>query len=336
MINLRCRVCENAKSNRDFYVREMMFGYREVFRYFQCLNCGCLQIKDFPKNMSKYYPPNYYSLSSVKTNSTKSGNPQRRYLQIKRNEAAILNRGIIGRLLCQVFPMDKDWISTIYQLLDFKQLANRRLSFKTRILDVGCGNGSLLCALQSIGFRNLLGVDPFIKNEIFYNKGVRILKGWLNDIDEVFDLIMFHHSFEHIPDPLDTLNSVYGSLSKTGLCIIRIPTVSSYAWQKYGTNWVQLDAPRHLFLHSIKSMKLLFKKAGLKLENVVYDSTDFQFWGSEQYLQDISLLSDASYMIDPSNSIFSSDEIEYFRYMAKYLNHRKLGDQAVFYVSKEE
>ncbi len=39
------------------------------------------------------------------------------------------------------------------------------IKFRDRILDVGCGNGSLLAQLLKIGFTNLTGVDPFINEE---------------------------------------------------------------------------------------------------------------------------------------------------------------------------
>jgi len=37
-----------------------------------------------------------------------------------------------------------------------------------------------------------------------------------------------------------------------GWCVIRIPTVSSFAWEHYREQWVQLDAPRHFFLHKVR------------------------------------------------------------------------------------
>ena len=70
---------------------------------------------------------------------------------------------------------------------------------------------------------------------------------------------MFHHSFEHLPDPIETLERVYRLMPSGGNCLIRIPLVSSEAWKKYGPHWVQLDAPRHFFLYSIESLKLNLK-----------------------------------------------------------------------------
>ncbi|MDO8971391.1 MAG: hypothetical protein Q7U74_11930, partial [Saprospiraceae bacterium] len=56
-----CRICNNTQGNPTFTAREMMYGSREKFEYFQCAHCGCLQITAIPPDLSKYYPPGYYS-----------------------------------------------------------------------------------------------------------------------------------------------------------------------------------------------------------------------------------------------------------------------------------
>ncbi len=328
--SLTCRICGNSINNREYCVKEMMFGLGDVFSYFQCSNCDCLQIAELPDNVEKYYPPNYYSFTDVKAETNKHF--IKRYLRSKRNEAGLLDRGMLGKILCKRFPLDKDEIALNLQI-DFEKL-KRNISFKSRILDVGCGNGVLLCKFQVLGFKHLLGIDAFIDRGKEYSNGVKVRKMIIHDVDGVFDFIMFHHSFEHMPDPFETLKKVCGILSSNGVCLIRVPVVSSHAWNRYGVNWVQLDAPRHFFLHSTKSMSLLLEKTGLKLQATIYDSTDFQFWGSEQYVRNIPLRSDNSYRIRKENSIFATSEIQEFKEKAKKLNDKQLGDQAAFYISK--
>jgi predicted SAM-dependent methyltransferase len=60
-----------------------------------------------------------------------------------------------------------------------------------------------------------------------------------------------------MPDPHSTLKKIRELLAPGGICLIRIPTVSSYVWEKYQTHWVSMDPPRHFYLHSIKSIKFL-------------------------------------------------------------------------------
>jgi hypothetical protein len=44
---------------------------------------------------------------------------------------------------------------------------------------------------------------------------------------------------------------------------------------------VQLDCPRHLAIHTSRSMEQAAGLAGLTIAKTVYDSSAFQFWGSE-------------------------------------------------------
>ena len=46
--------------NPTYVVREMMYGFKDEFDYFECGNCGCLQIEQIPDDLSKYYPENYW------------------------------------------------------------------------------------------------------------------------------------------------------------------------------------------------------------------------------------------------------------------------------------
>ena len=117
--------------------------------------------------------------------------------------------------------------------------------------------------------------------------------------------------------------------------VVRIPVVSSYAWEKYGVAWVQLDAPRHFFLHSRKSMAQLAGAAGLRVERVVDDSSEFQFLGSELYVRDIPLTSESgARTLGASGSMFSPEEVQQFRRRAEELNAKGRGDQAAFYLRK--
>lgn len=56
-----CRICANAADNQTFRCTEKMFGFGGEFIYFQCGRCGCLQTKAVPADLSRYYPPHYYS-----------------------------------------------------------------------------------------------------------------------------------------------------------------------------------------------------------------------------------------------------------------------------------
>ena len=318
MENTECRICHNTAGNQSHEVKEMLFGFRDKFDYFQCASCGCLQISKIPPNMSKYYRSDYYSYTFKINELKKSKNTVLQFLKGARNDYAIFNRGLLGKFLYALSPVDwvKERLSKHFPGMPTEILFTK----KSGILDVGCGNGKLLYFFKELGFEDVLGIDPYGK-DILYPNGLKVKKTFLHNIDRHFDLIMFHHSFEHIVDPVKTLQHVSRLLAKNGKCVIRIPTV---------------DAPRHFHVFSKKSIHLLAHMAGLELIKIVYDSDEFQFFGSEQYKRDIPLTAEQSYVVNKDKSIFSEKEILMFRKEALRLNAENQGDCAAFYLQKQD
>lgn len=327
---LQCRICNNTDRNTIYKVREMMLGLRDIHDYFECADCGCLQIVKVPENIQEYYPSDdYYSYDIVKPTAGIKGKLIR-----NRDRFAATGKGLVGGIMQQIQPHDK---------LPSLQYAN--LDLDSKILDVGCGAGHLLHSMKEAGFTNIMGVDPFNTEDIQYDNGLSIVKNSIHDLPNKnsansdkagdFDLIMFNHSYEHVYDQVEVLEKTWDLLKPEGLCMLRIPTVTSWAWRHYNEDWVQLDAPRHLFLHSMKSVHMLAERTGFELEEVLYDSFAFQSWGSEQYKQDIALHDENSYAVSPEKSPFSEADIRSYTEKSKELNNSKSGDQAAFYLRKK-
>lgn len=310
---IKCKICGNEKNNKIFSVREMMFGFRDKFQYLECDNCKCLQLINIPKDFSKYYPEDYYSIKKEDKNNFLSFLKEK--LKEKRDLYGIGRKGTLGKIFFKIRPR-YDYFSI------FKYIQKNK-----KILDVGCGNGHLLKRLNKLEYLNLTGVDPFIEKTELLNKKIRLIKGDIFNIEEKFDVIMFHHSFEHISNPLEVLKQTEKLLNEKGICIIRIPTVPNLAWEKYKENWFQLDAPRHIFIHSKKSLEILAKKAKLKIDKVVFDSTFNQFLASELYKKDIPLIK------QNYKKYFTKKEIKKAKSLAKKMNEERKGDQAIFYLS---
>lgn len=312
----KCRICGNEAGNRAYTVREMMFGLREGFGYFQCSRCDCLQIRDIPAGMAAYYPANYYSMEAPLAGP--KGFPRDAWRRLDaRMRLGAVNPGRTKRR--EIFA----WFRGAGAGLD------------TAILDVGCGRGGLLHELHLDGFRRLEGVDPFIAHDLEYANGIRIRKAQLADLKGPYGLIMMHHSFEHMPDQDGVLGAAARLLAPGGALLIRIPVIG-FAWREYGVDWFQIDAPRHFYLHSRKSLELVAGRAGFRIDKAIYDSKASQFWASEQYRRDIPHRSAGSHNENPRGSLFPAAEIRAFARRSRELNRAQDGDAACFILKRKQ
>lgn len=314
-IESRCFICDNEKENTFLYVLEMMLQSNEKFSYLECANCGCLSLTTIPENMGQYYPSTYYSFKKEPTkNIHKNTESIKKYLRVSSMKEHIGIGTTIDKFINRVRPISYQWLK--------KYL----VTFESKILDVGCGNGFLIEEMSRYGFTNLYGIDLFtpkkIQDENFkiYQTDIYGLK------EEEFDLIMYHHSFEHIANPHKELQVIYSKLSDTGTLILRVPLCDSFAFRHYKENWVQLDAPRHYFLYTRKSMEILANMHGFEVYDYMYDSNAFQFVGSECYVHNKS--------VSEAQKLFTENQLTIWADEAKKLNELEDGDSICFYLKK--
>ena len=306
-----CRIC-GGPASAMYVAREMMFGRRDAFPYFQCGDCGCLQIADVPADLGRYYPNNYYSFNPGR----KRVRPLRRFLRAARARFAVERKGLLGRVL--FWQKKPDPLLVMYGDLGVK--------LTDRLLDVGGGGGGHVWQLREAGFTRALAIDRFIDRDVEVDGTILARKMDVFGIEGEFDIIAFHHSFEHMDRQRDTLVRCRALLARGGRVLIRVPTVTSEAWERYRENWVGVDAPRHLYLHSHESLRRLAAAAGFRIERLWCDSEILQFWGSEQYRRDIPLDDEKSYGRGLDKSIFTAEQIADFRRRAAQLNAEMRGD----------
>jgi SAM-dependent methyltransferase len=315
-----CRICNNATHNLDYEVIEMMYGTRERFDYFRCSACGCLQIAEIPTDIGKYYPRNYYSYSSLDESRYKGLYGA---FKLKKFQSAIFSYSLFNRIFHSLFKAE-------YQYDIFREM---RLDLDCTILDVGTGNGEFLYPLEMMGFKNVLGIDPFREQDIEYSNGLRVKKKTIFDISSKWDMIIYNNVFEHLQDPKKELNHIAEILNADGTCILTVPTIDSYAWHKYGTSWYQIDAPRHFYLHSLRSMEILADEAGLMIDKVRYNSIYTQFFYSELYQAGIPMRE------RPKINLLHKPAWKWekfkFNRLASRLNKRNMGDMFVVYLKKK-
>lgn len=307
-----CEICGSPAS--DFFtVLELAYGTKEPFDFFQCHNCECLQIASIPENIAKYYPDDFYSYTKKKR---KKNHFIKKLFRKLRSRYALEGKGLIGSFLHNSKKPS--------ELLDF--YSDIGLKLTDSILDIGGGTGDFAWQLKSYGVENVLAIDKFIKEDVIVDGKILAKKADIFSIDGQYDLITFHHSLEHMEEQHDALLHAKTILKDDGKILVRIPTVTSDNWEKYGLNWMALEVPRHFYIHSHKSIRLLAEQVGLNVIKLWSDSTIVPIWVSEQYLQGISMFAENSYGENPEKSIFTSKQIEDFQKIADDNNKRNRGD----------
>ena len=308
---MKCPICGNEGSNKEYHVKELQMGLREEFNYVECSNCSCLFLKDVPQDMSKYYDKNYGPHNNKNSFKNKLIN--------KFVGSYLSNNYILSKLM----PSNK--IPIIAKLIN-QLTADSIINLNSSILDVGCGDGKFLNYFKNGGFKDLTGIDLFIDKENI-GHDLNLIQTSLEEFNpsKKYDLIISNHAFEHMDNQLINLKCFENLVKEDGLILLRIPVKSKYVWENYGVNWYQIDAPRHLFLHTIESFKILCDKTNLVIEDIIFDSSYLMFTNSVKYENNISMRDK-----EWRDYQFSTQDLDFFKKKIINLNREKNADQAIF------
>jgi 2-polyprenyl-3-methyl-5-hydroxy-6-metoxy-1,4-benzoquinol methylase len=138
-----------------------------------------------------------------------------------------------------------------------------------RILDVGCGRGYTLAALQRLG-ADVYGTqlsEPAAKLAASLIGSDRVFVGELADAhypDAFFDCVTIWHVLEHVVDPLELLRDVARVLKPGGLLYVEVPNAGGLAARLFGCSWLAYDIPHHLYHFTPSTLAATAARAGLQ------------------------------------------------------------------------
>jgi len=307
-----CRICQ-GQTGTVYYAKERLIGLSEEFRYFHCVTCGCLQLDQDVENPARFYGSGY---GTVHASALKQA------LRTVMYYFSFSPSDLLAKSMAVFTP------GCNYGLMRVL----RKLPKDIDILDVGCGSGRLLHSLRSLGFTGrLIGIDAYLKQNQTFGNHVAIRKAELTSFADAkgFDLICLMHTFEHLAKQEESLNAIKRLLKRGGLCVISIPIVGSAQWHRFGTQWVQMDPPRHLFLHTPHSLRMLAERNGMKVSCTIRESSAFQFWGTALVRQGVPI-------IPMSKSyVRSLWRIPLDMARAAWADHKGTGDAATFVLARQ-
>jgi SAM-dependent methyltransferase len=239
-----CYVCGSIVG-QNYRSTEFMLGLGGEYLYWECFDCGCVALQNPPQDWRPFYPSNYYSFGG----SFRDGIATRiaDYLRLHQLTHSLMSYVRPDPLIASLAPLRKT----------------------DTILDVGAGKGHTVIRLRSLGYR-ATGIDPFLEEET-KDPDRPVRKCEFASVAGSYRLILLAHSLEHIADQRGTLRLVRERLAADGRAVIRIPLALA-DWREKRGEWWELDPPRHLFLHTPKSLAILAEEAGLRVTRTVFDS----------------------------------------------------------------
>ena len=142
------------------------------------------------------------------------------------------------------------------------------------LLDVGCGDGRFLAAMQQQGWTvEGLETDKVAANLARRRTGATIHETYLENAPseaQNFDMVSLLHVLEHVPDPRETLVSAYTRLKPGGILLLALPNAGSVEANMFRSKWYPLDLPRHFWGFTPRTLLRLVEECGFEMNRLYY------------------------------------------------------------------
>ena len=262
-----CLLCDRKGTALYQNLHDRLFAAPGTWALLRCPKCGLVWLnpQPIPEDIGKLYTEYFTHDTLPETPKQEPAKSWRRMVEL-----GILNSTFGYRSDGVNKPLG--WLASRFNLL--RDIAGGDVmwlngSHPGKLLDVGCGNGRFLAAMQELGWE-IVGVEPDgqaakVAREQF---GFSVNEGTLEDIafpTDAFDAITMNHVVEHLFDPLSTFRECQRILKKGGRLVVTVPNINSLGHRLYREAWRGLEPPRHLFLFSPPTLRACVERAGLQV-----------------------------------------------------------------------
>jgi 2-polyprenyl-3-methyl-5-hydroxy-6-metoxy-1,4-benzoquinol methylase len=135
-----------------------------------------------------------------------------------------------------------------------------------RLLDIGCGDGSLLKVAAEDGW-DISGSEVSEVKLIANEKEVPIYTGQLDALqvpENSFDLVTSFHVIEHLIDPMALLRLASRVLKPGGIVFLETPNIGGIGALVKKGRWSMIIPPEHIVYFNPASLKFALKAGGFK------------------------------------------------------------------------
>ncbi|PYX57503.1 MAG: hypothetical protein DMG76_11495 [Acidobacteria bacterium] len=172
-----------------------------------------------------------------------------------------------SKILARILP----FVPPLKEILDGTVMSLRSKD-EGRLLDVGCGDGSLLVRMRSLGWQ-VSGVepDPAAAKVAKDQHELDVSVGSIEEVDlpeAAYDAVTMGHVIEHVHEPIRVLEKIHAALKPGGVLSIRTPNLDSLGHKRFRDMWMHLDPPRHLRLFTSSTLSTSVERARFTILNV--------------------------------------------------------------------
>jgi SAM-dependent methyltransferase len=150
-----------------------------------------------------------------------------------------------------------------------------------KAIDIGCGNGFMVKALQDAGF-DAFGIEP---SEDAVRKADPVIRSKLISGladshslgHETYDLLTCFQTLDHMPDPLTFMGDCFAALKPGGVVLFINHDIASFTARILGKHCPMIDVV-HTYLHTHTTMKTLFHRTGFRDISTCCVRSDYPLW----------------------------------------------------------
>lgn len=155
-----------------------------------------------------------------------------------------------------------------------------------RVLEVGCGFGHLLSAIDTRWCRH--GVEPSQAAAAEAALVGTIFTGTFEETrypDEFFDAVLMYQVIEHMEDPVTAMRIAWRILMRGGWLVVTTPNFDSACARRFGDNYRMYHDPTHVSLFTPESMREMLLDVGFDVDRVEYPYFDTRYFTPDNLLR---------------------------------------------------
>lgn len=241
-----CPVCGSKEWTKRYRI--------DAWAIEECNVCGFAKIDPMPVRENR---AECYSEEKVVERNVK-----------QKNSLQKLSR-FLKRLFSKATKRDKSAI--------FYNKLRRHLSPKSKIFDIGCGDGSFICKAKDNFVCTGIEISGYLASLAEKRPGIKVITGNFLEIEfksEEYDGVTLISLLEHLDDPLLAMKKCFEFLRHGGVLLLKTVNYNCLNRRIKKDLWTGFRPPDHVVYFNPVNLKLLLKKAGfskIKISSMLFN-----------------------------------------------------------------